>query len=179
MPPISSHLGETPALVSLVERLYTSTDEGDAMSNGAWTNKLENLRDRVAETGTRSDRTRKNAGTNKSRTGDRIHRRTSSGAQGTAREGEGAKSNIRKQQRASLGSRAHARLTDMSKTREYSVAIADGGNTYANTGIHATDDADAFRQAKEWAGKQPHWEGAWLTLSIDGRGVRTLKPGEF
>jgi hypothetical protein len=67
----------------------------------------------------------------------------------------------------------------MSKTREYSVVISAGGITYANTSVHAADDADALRQAKEWGAKQPHWEGALLTVNLDGRGIGTLKPGEF
>ena len=67
----------------------------------------------------------------------------------------------------------------MSKTREYIVVISAGRETYGNTSVHAADDADALRESKQWAAKQPHSEGAWLTLTLNGRGVATLKPGEF
>jgi hypothetical protein len=67
----------------------------------------------------------------------------------------------------------------MSKTREYIALISKGDMNYANTGIRAIADADALRQARDWAAKQSHWEGASVTVSLDGRSVGTIKPGDF
>ena len=70
-----------------------------------------------------------------------------------------------------------AQAPSMSKTREYIVVISAGTETYANTSVHAADEADALRERKQWAAKEPHWEGAWLTLTVNGRGIATLNPG--
>jgi hypothetical protein len=63
--------------------------------------------------------------------------------------------------------------------REYIVTISTNAVIHANTGLSADDDADAIRQAKKWAAKQPHWADAWLIVKLDERGVATMKPGQF
>lgn len=70
----------------------------------------------------------------------------------------------------------------MSDRMEYQVALQKDGrfDTYESASLFADSDDDAVQKAKEWANSfDATPEGAWLQVVMSGKGVATLRPGEF
>jgi hypothetical protein len=70
----------------------------------------------------------------------------------------------------------------MSDRMEYQVALQKDGifDTYKSASIFANSDDEAVRQAKNWAHSFDNTpEDAWLQVVLSGKGIATLRPGEF
>jgi hypothetical protein len=69
----------------------------------------------------------------------------------------------------------------MNKPMEYqAVLLKDGDTTYESTGLIAADNAEAIKKAKDWTASFDFVaEDAWLQISLNGIGIRSLRPGEF
>jgi site-specific DNA-adenine methylase len=50
---------------------------------------------------------------------------------------------------------------------------------YEGASIEAANISDALRKAKEWAASVEVADNSWLQILLDGRSVRSLKPGSF
>ena len=50
---------------------------------------------------------------------------------------------------------------------------------YEGASIEAVNISDALRKAKEWAASVEVADNSWLQILLDGRSVRSLKPGSF
>ena len=50
---------------------------------------------------------------------------------------------------------------------------------YEGSSIEAANISDALLKAKEWAASVEVAENSWLQILLDGRSVRSLKPGSF
>jgi hypothetical protein len=59
--------------------------------------------------------------------------------------------------------------------------MANGSLTapYEGASIEAANISDALRKAKEWAASVEVADNCWLQILLDGRIVRSLKPGSF
>jgi hypothetical protein len=65
---------------------------------------------------------------------------------------------------------------------EYQVALQKDGrfDTYASGSIFADTDDNAVLKAKQWASSfEGTPEDAWLLVVMSGKGIATLRPGEF
>ena len=61
------------------------------------------------------------------------------------------------------------------------VLLKDGGlKTYEATSVIAADNAEALNKVEEWmASLDCVAEDAWLQITLNGVGIRSLRPGEF
>ena len=61
------------------------------------------------------------------------------------------------------------------------VLLKDGGpKTYEATSVIAADNTEALKKVKEWtASLDGVAEDAWLQITLNGVGIRSLRPGEF
>jgi len=61
------------------------------------------------------------------------------------------------------------------------VLLKDGGpKTYKATSVIAADNTEALKKVKEWtASLDGVAEDAWLQITLNGVGIRSLRPGEF
>ena len=50
---------------------------------------------------------------------------------------------------------------------------------YEGASIEAANIPDALLKAKEWAASVEVADNSWLQILLDGRSVRSLKPGSF
>jgi len=65
---------------------------------------------------------------------------------------------------------------------EYQITLQKDGrsDTYESASVFAMSDDDAVEKAKGWAhsfGNHP--EDAWLLVAMSGKGIATMRPGEF
>ena len=70
----------------------------------------------------------------------------------------------------------------MSDRLEYQVALQKDGifDTYKSASLFADSDDDAVQKAKAWAKSFDNLpEDAWLQVAMSGKGIATLRPGEF
>jgi hypothetical protein len=70
----------------------------------------------------------------------------------------------------------------MSDRMEYQVALQKDGrfDTYKSAALFATSDDDAVQKAKDWARSFDSTpEDAWLMVVMSGKGIATMRPGEF
>jgi hypothetical protein len=70
----------------------------------------------------------------------------------------------------------------MSDRMEYQVILQKDGRftTYGSAEIFAASDDEAVGKAKDWARTfEGTPEDAWLLVSMSGKGISTLRPGEF
>jgi hypothetical protein len=70
----------------------------------------------------------------------------------------------------------------MSDRMEYQVAPQKDGlfDTYKSASMFAASDDEAVRNAKDWAHSfDSAPEDAWLQVVMSGKGIATLRPGEF
>jgi hypothetical protein len=71
---------------------------------------------------------------------------------------------------------------EMSDRMEYQVALQKDGrfDTYKSAVLFATSDDDAVQKAKDWARSFDSTpEDAWLMVVMSGKGIATMRPGEF
>jgi hypothetical protein len=66
---------------------------------------------------------------------------------------------------------------------EYQITLQKDGrfDTYESASIFAVSDDEAVQKAKDWAhsfGSAAH-EDAWLLVVMSGKGIATMRPGEF
>jgi hypothetical protein len=50
---------------------------------------------------------------------------------------------------------------------------------YEGASIEAANIAEALQKAKKWAASVEVADNSWLQILLDGRSVRSLKPGSF
>ena len=50
---------------------------------------------------------------------------------------------------------------------------------YEGVSIEAANIAEALQKAKKWAASVEVSDNSWLQILLDGRSVRSLKPGSF
>jgi len=65
---------------------------------------------------------------------------------------------------------------------EYQVALLKDGRfeTYETALLFADTDDEAIQKAKEWARSFDSTpEDAWLQVAMSGKGICSLRPGEF
>lgn len=70
----------------------------------------------------------------------------------------------------------------MSDRMEYQVVLQKDGifDTYESASLFADSDDDAVEKAKAWAHSFDGTpEDAWLQVVMSGKGIATLRPGEF
>jgi hypothetical protein len=70
----------------------------------------------------------------------------------------------------------------MSDRMEYQVALQKDGifDTYKSASIFAASDDEAVQKAKDWAHSFDNTpDDAWLQVVMSGKGISTLRPGEF
>ncbi len=70
----------------------------------------------------------------------------------------------------------------MSDRMEYQIVLLKDGrfNTYQTGSLFADTEDDAIQQAKAWAASFDSTpEDAWLHVSMSGRDICNLRPGEF
>jgi hypothetical protein len=70
----------------------------------------------------------------------------------------------------------------MADLMEYQAALQKDGrfDTYDSAPIFADTDDNAVLKAKQWASSiEGTPEDAWLLVVMGGRGIATLRPGEF
>jgi len=70
----------------------------------------------------------------------------------------------------------------MSDRMEYQVALQKDGrfDTYKSAALFASTDDEAVQRAKDWAHSFAGTpEDAWLQVVMSGKGIATLRPGEF
>lgn len=65
---------------------------------------------------------------------------------------------------------------------EYQLALQKDGrfDIYESASVFAASDDEAVQKAKDWAhslGDQP--EDAWLLVVMSGKGIKTMRLGEF
>ena len=65
---------------------------------------------------------------------------------------------------------------------EYQITLQKDGrfDTYESSSVFAASDDDAVQKAKDWAQSfgSAH-EDAWLLVTMFGKGIATMRPGEF
>ena len=59
--------------------------------------------------------------------------------------------------------------------------MADGAldAPYEGASIEAANITEALQKAKKWAASVEVADNSWLQILLDGRSVRSLKPGSF
>ena len=70
----------------------------------------------------------------------------------------------------------------MSDRMEYQVALQKDGlfDTYKSASMCAASNDEAVQKAKDWAHSFDNApEDAWLQVVMSGKGIATLRPGEF
>lgn len=70
----------------------------------------------------------------------------------------------------------------MNKPIEYQVALfnGDGTQAYESTSFLAADNLEAIEQAKRWIALLGCVsEDVWLQISLNGIGIKSLRPGDF
>ena len=50
---------------------------------------------------------------------------------------------------------------------------------YEGVSIEAANIAEALQKAKKWAASVEVADNSWLQILLDGRSIRSLKPGSF
>ena len=50
---------------------------------------------------------------------------------------------------------------------------------YEGASIEAANIAEALQKAKKWAASVDVADNSWLQILLDGRSIRSLKPGSF
>ena len=50
---------------------------------------------------------------------------------------------------------------------------------YEGASIEAANIAEALQKAKKWAASVEVADNSWLQILLDGRSIRSLKPGSF
>jgi hypothetical protein len=70
----------------------------------------------------------------------------------------------------------------MPNRMEYQTTLQKDGrfDTYESASVFATSDNEAVQKAKDWAHSfgSAH-EDAWLLVVMSGKGIGTMRPGEF
>ena len=70
----------------------------------------------------------------------------------------------------------------MPERMEYQITLQKDGrfDTYESGSVFAASDDDAVQKAKDWAHSfgSAH-EDAWLLVTMFGKGIATMRPGEF
>jgi hypothetical protein len=66
----------------------------------------------------------------------------------------------------------------------YNVGLCQMANSsldapYEGASIEAANIAEALQKAKKWADSVEVTDNSWLQILLDGRSVRSLKPGSF
>jgi len=61
----------------------------------------------------------------------------------------------------------------------HAVLLKDGGpTTYENTSVIAVDNSEALKKVKKWmASFECVADDAWLQITLNGVGIRSLQPG--
>ena len=60
------------------------------------------------------------------------------------------------------------------------VDTAQNPTTYENTSVIAVDNSEALKKVKKWmASFECVADDAWLQITLNGVGIRSLQPGEF
>jgi hypothetical protein len=75
-----------------------------------------------------------------------------------------------------------SRVPVMNRPMKYhAVLLKDGGpTTYENTSVIAVDNSEALKKVKKWmASFECVADDAWLQITLNGVGIRSLQPGEF
>jgi hypothetical protein len=69
----------------------------------------------------------------------------------------------------------------MSDRIEYQVTLQDGRvDIYEFASLFAASDDEAVQKAKDWAHSLDDIpEDAWLLVVMSGKGISTMRPGEF
>ena len=70
----------------------------------------------------------------------------------------------------------------MADRMEYQITLQKDGrfDTYESGLVFATSDDDAVQKAKDWAHSfSSAHEDAWLLVTMFGKGIATMRPGEF
>ena len=70
----------------------------------------------------------------------------------------------------------------MSDRMEYQITLQKDGrfDTYESASVFAASDDEAVQKAKDWARSfDPVHEDAWLLVVMSGKGIATMRPGEF
>jgi hypothetical protein len=65
---------------------------------------------------------------------------------------------------------------------EYQLTLQKDGrfDTYESASVFALSDDDAVQKAKDWAHSfNAVHEDAWLLVAMSGKGIATMRPGEF
>jgi len=50
---------------------------------------------------------------------------------------------------------------------------------YEGASVEAANIAEALQKAKKWAASVEVADNSWLQILLDGRSIRSLKPGSF
>lgn len=70
----------------------------------------------------------------------------------------------------------------MPSRMEYQITLQKDGrfDTYESASVFAASDDEAVQKAKDWAHSfgSAH-EDAWLLVAMSGKGIVTMRPGEF
>jgi hypothetical protein len=68
----------------------------------------------------------------------------------------------------------------MNRPMKYSAVLLKDGETYEATSVIAADNTEALKKVKEWmASLDCVAEDAWLQITLNGVGIRSLRSGEF
>jgi hypothetical protein len=65
---------------------------------------------------------------------------------------------------------------------EYQITLQKDGrfDTYESASVFAASDDEAVQKAKDWAHSLDDIaEDAWLLIVMSGKGIATMRPGEF
>ncbi len=70
----------------------------------------------------------------------------------------------------------------MADRMEYQITLQKDGrfDTYESGSVFAASNDEAVQKAKDWARSfGPTHEDAWLLVAMSGKGIATMRPGEF